>query len=229
MYNIIASIIFSRVVPYTGHLSQGTGRSARLLPHVINKRGNKDTLIIGAGLTGGKELTKLVSRAMRGDQAAFSQLIEDFSKDILYSASMLLDDSSEAEDVAQEVIMALFKNITGLKSPHAFYRYLQQTIRFICIRYNQRGKGVSTRDLDDVDIDVAAPRSEEPDQMLDHEQQVREVQALLELLPPRQREFLYLYYFRELSYKEIAKIVGVSVNTVGATISQAKANLKKLV
>lgn len=166
---------------------------------------------------------------MRGDSTAFNGLVEDFSKDILYSASNLLYDPEEAEDVGQEVVLALFQSITKLKSPLAFYSYLQQTVRNICIRHNQKYKRLPTTDLDEHKAELAAPRHEEPETMFDQVEQVQRVGELLEQLPARQRQVLYYYYYGELSYKEIAEIMGVSVNTVGATINQAKANLKRMI
>lgn len=186
-------------------------------------------------------IKRLVKKAMRGNSRAFEQLIEQFSSNILYMASQQLNDSSEAEDAAQDVVFALCRGVTRLKSPHAFYAYLKQTVYNICKEYNRKQKQRDTEDIDDF---VKRQTKQLPNNLVSNDEAEKTIQLgasdvdassqegkmarCLQQLPQRQRQTLYLYYYQGFSYKEIAKLQGISVNTVGVNVSNAKVALRKL-
>lgn len=183
-----------------------------------------------------KKLKKLVKKAMRGEAAAFEQLVRQFSSQILFLASQKLDNASEVEDASQEVVLALYKNIGSLRSPHAFYAYLKQIVHNVCMERNKKGKRIKTDDLDEY---IERQVKQLPEELVSRDEETLgseendlinagEMAAYLNKLPERQRETLYLHYHQGFSYKEIAQLQGISINTVGVNVSKAKASLRKM-
>jgi len=178
------------------------------------------------------ELSALIRRAMRGDTQAFEQLITAFSEDIVYNLRLSLDkhNRGEAEDAAQEVVLILYRNIGRLKSPHAFYSYPRTVIYNMARRYNQKEGRALFEDIDEYEQTgrLRADSNEQPEEEFERGQAALRVAACLEKLPQKQHEALFLHYYRDLSYGEIAERLGVSINTVGSNISKGKKTLKKL-
>ncbi len=187
-------------------------------------------------MEGNRKLKKLVRKAMQGSTDAFEQLVKDFSPTVLYLAGLELDNKSEVEDVAQEAVLVLYRNIAKLKSPYAFYSYLRQTVHYISMERNRKQARIKSEDFDEY-IEKSSKRL--PEKLVEYDEitlreredntvDAAKMASLLERLPDRQRESLYLHYYQEFSYKEIAKLQGISINTVGVNISKAKESLRKI-
>jgi RNA polymerase sigma-70 factor (ECF subfamily) len=177
-----------------------------------------------------KKLNALIRQAIAGDASALEQLCRQYAKTILFQTRLLVRNKDDAEDVAQRVAIAMLNDIQKLRSPYAFRSWLQRLIVNACNRQNamtQREYGrVEGLELAESVVDESLEaRPEESAVSKDME---RFVGGYLEKLPPAQAVSLTLYYYEELSYKEIAETMGVSLGSVSNTISKAKQNLKKM-
>ncbi len=178
------------------------------------------------------ELTALIKRAIRGNTQAFEQLISAFSEDIIYYLSLCLDKGNrgDAEDAAQEVVLVLYRNIQKLRSPHAFYAYVRTVSYNMALKYNLKASRLRTEDVDEYEQSekLHVPKHELPEEEFERKQTATVLAGYMEQLPQRQCEALYLYYYRDLSYGEIAERLDVTTSTVGTNISKAKGALKKM-
>ncbi len=174
------------------------------------------------------ELTRLIKKAMRGDTAAFEHLYKRYIKEIIYHARNLLLNPGDAEDAAQEAIIALHRNMKSLKSPYAFKSYLLRTVSSVCITRNRTVKQPNEQieDYEEVLEDTTELGPQGSLEQMDLSQALKKVIAEL---PPRQREALSLRYFDDLDYEEIAQLLDITVNTVGSNILRAKKTLKHLI
>jgi RNA polymerase sigma-70 factor (ECF subfamily) len=167
---------------------------------------------------------------MAGDALACEQLCELFAKVILFQTRLLVRNKSDAEDVAQKVAIEMLRDISQLKSPYAFRSWLQRLIVNSCAKQNS----LSQRELYNLEGLESAESivDEGATQHLENGVEAEEAQlyigGYLAKLPPAQSVALTLYYYEQLSYKEIAVTMGVSVGSVSNTISKAKKNLSKL-
>lgn len=167
----------------------------------------------------------LVLRCQAGDDAAFKKLMGAFEARTLgYLRGVVGDD---AEDVQQEVWLAVYRHLAGLADPGAFRTWLFRTTRHRAIDFLRRRKREHEL-IDDVPLDtVADSRIESGDDersaLIDDEA----VTSALMAMPPPQREVMILRYRDGLSYQEIATIVGKPLGTIRTRLHHAKKRLQE--
>ncbi len=163
-----------------------------------------------------------VLRCQAGDEAAFALLFEWFGARTHGYLRGLVGEEA-AEDVQQEVWLSVFRGIRGLSNPQGFRTWLFQTTRHRAIDFLRRVR--RHRELLDSATTELADRSDEGDEPLtDMDSSV--VEQALTALPAPQREVLLLRYRDDLSYAEIALVVGCSIGTVRSRLHHAKRRLQ---
>lgn len=171
------------------------------------------------------ELHLLVLRCQVGDEGAFARLFEWFGPRTLGYLRSLLGD--EAEDLQQEVWLAVYRNIRNLSNPHAFRTWLFQATRHRAIDFLRRRKRADTLlegaavELGEADSAVDPPEDAAPDPAA--------LESALAALPAVQREVLRLRYQDDLSYAEIALVVGCAIGTVRSRLHHAKRHLQSII
>lgn len=165
----------------------------------------------------------LVVRCQAGDEAAFGQLLRSFGNRTLAHLRTLVGE--EAEDVQQEVWLAVYRRVGSLANPGGFRTWLFQTTRHRAIDY-LRARRREREIFDDeatVDItQIAATENERVDLA------GGTVAAVFTQLTPSHREVLQLRYQEDLSYAEIALVSGCAVGTVRSRLHNARRQLRRL-
>jgi RNA polymerase sigma-70 factor (ECF subfamily) len=165
----------------------------------------------------------LVLRCQAGDEQAFARLLEQFgARTTAYLRSLV---GTDADDVQQEVWLTVYRNIRTLSNPRAFRTWLYRTTRHRAIdflRARQREREL----FDDAPPEASeAAMAAEADALPDFDESV--LQAFDELTAP-QREVLLLRYRDDLSYADIALVVGCPIGTVRTRLHHAKRRLHAL-
>jgi RNA polymerase sigma-70 factor (ECF subfamily) len=167
-----------------------------------------------------KRLFLLVLRCQAGDETAFSRLMKWFGARTLAHLRGLLGD--DADDVQQEVWLAVYMRIGALSNPRAFRTWLFQTTRHRAIdflRSRKRERELLEEAAREVDFANA------PDEGIGGLNQ-SSLAAALKDLSPAQREVLLLRYEEDMTYAQIAVIVGCSIGTVRSRLHHAKLRLQ---
>jgi RNA polymerase sigma-70 factor, ECF subfamily len=166
----------------------------------------------------------LVLRCQAGDERAFAQLFGAFGKRTLAYLRGLLGE--DGEDVQQEVWLAVYRNLSRLSNPRAFRTWLYQTTRHRAIDFLRRRKReCELIDGAAVELSTGADPHDEGSGLAVSGQ---ELQAALAELSPLQREVLLLRYQDDLSYAEIALVLGCSIGTVRSRLHHAKRRMLEL-
>ena len=181
----------------------------------MTKRNPTDVATLGLHL--------LVLRGQAGDDRAFALLMGQFVARTLGFLRGIVGDS--ADDVQQEVWIAVYRSISSLASPGAFRTWLYRTTRHRAVDWLR--KQHRERELiADVPLETVANVEQDagaddtiPDGMLD----------AMDQLTPTQREVLQLRYREDMSYAEIALVLGCPIGTVRSRLSAAKDRLAQLV
>jgi len=178
--------------------------------------------------------TALMLRAKQGDGGAFTDLVEKYQQPVMNLAFRTLRDLTEAEDLAQNVFVQVWKAAPRYEPTAKFSTWLFTIARNLClneIRRRTRHPAESfdqTRDdADDqplyrVEDKRVAPATEE----LLRGELVEKVDAALAGLPENQRTALLLCRQEELSYEEIATVLGCSLSATKSLIHRARETLK---
>lgn len=172
----------------------------------------------------------LVVRAQAGDQAAFVELVDRYSPRLRYFLRKVLSPggpdralSGEGEeDALQDVWIAVFRHLPRLSDPQALRAWLYRIARdqaFARLRKMRRG----AQPLDDTSL----VEDSNDEQDFSAEDAAR-IHAALDELPPEQREALVLRFLEDMSYDEIASVVGCPIGTIRSRIHNGKAALRKL-
>jgi RNA polymerase sigma-70 factor (ECF subfamily) len=169
------------------------------------------------------QLHLLVLRCQAGDERAFGQLVDRFAARTLAYLRGLTGE--EAEDVQQDVWLTVYRSIGGLSNPGGFRTWLFRTTRHRAIDWLRRRK--RERELmEDVALELQDAGVTGDADPMPAISAVR-FDAMLAGLPPPQREVLLLRYRDEMSYAEIALVVGCPIGTVRTRLHHAKRRLQE--
>lgn len=159
-----------------------------------------------------------------GDEKAFEQLVEKYEHSVLNTIHRYVGDRVEAEDIAQEVFLKVWRHARNFKGRSRFSTWLYRIVVNECLGYRKRHK----EKLAPLDATIEKKEvSETPEAEAERRKEAEIVRKAVDELPSRQRIALILSRFEGKSYKEIAQIMGVSLSTVESLIFRARSSLKK--
>lgn len=179
-----------------------------------------------------EQIAALVRKAQAGDEQAMSDLLALAHGSVIFQCRKIMAHPEDAEDMAQEVLIKIYEKLDTLQTPETFLSWANTIAARLCLNERQRNpkdlqfmedeEGHSVLDnLEDMD------QQNVPDAAIDNEETRRMIVALVDDLPEAQRTTIYLYYYDELSVKEIADIVGVSENTIKSRLNYARKAIKE--
>lgn len=166
--------------------------------------------------------SELVARCRAGDQHAWAELVDRFSR-YVYAISVQafrLSDA-DAEDVFQEVFARAYQHLDGLRDDAAVRPWLAQLTRRLCIDRLR----ASSRERPTADEELELAGSEETLTLLEEALTVHE--ALAEV-PEHCREILDRFFARDESYKTIGEALDLPSGTIASRISRCLARLREL-
>ena len=148
------------------------------------------------------------------------QLVDEHYAIVYRVAYRLSGSTSDAEDLTQQVFLTACAKSQQLRDPEAVRAWLLTILRHAFVRFRTRAAGRTWLSFDSLREPAAAELDEAE---IDPE----ELQAALSALPEEFRVPLVLFYFEDLSYKEIADRVEAPIGTVMSRLSRAKAYLRR--
>jgi len=164
----------------------------------------------------------LLVAASEGDANAFRALVDRHLSGALAVARRMLRDDAEAEDVAQEAMLRLWRSAEGLEvGPAGVRPWLRRVVSNLCVDRMRSGKRLTV-------VEEVPERAEPASQLSDLEAQdtSARVAAALKGLPDRQRAALTLFHYEGLSQIEVGKIMGISDEAVESLLARARRSLK---
>lgn len=176
----------------------------------------------------------LMLRVKQGDTAAFTSLVEKYKQPVMNLAWRTLRDETEAEDLAQNVFVQVWKSAARYQATAKFSTWLFTIARNLCLNEIRRRVRHPAESLDQTRDDseeqplhqiVDKRIAGAPDELLRSELE-RKVDESLAALPENQRLALALCRQEELSYEEIAAVLGCSLSATKSLIHRARETLK---
>jgi RNA polymerase sigma factor (sigma-70 family) len=162
----------------------------------------------------------LVSRCRDGEQAAWNELVERFSRYVYAISTQAFRLSPhDAEDVFQEVFARVYEHLDRLRSDEAIRPWIAQLTRRLCIdRYRSGGREgpADGEDLEPGGVDEALAELDE----------ALTVRACLDAVGDPCREILDRFFCRDESYKVIGDALELPAGTIASRISRCLAKVK---
>ena len=176
---------------------------------------------------------QLVKNYANGDSDAFDTLLARYQQKIYSYILFLVHDDEVADDLFQETFMKAIVTIRQGRYVESgrFSAWLTRIAHNLVIdKYRQdRNSNVISNDASDADLfnDVSLSDITVEMKMIT-EQSLTDVGRLLKELPDNQKEVLYMRFYQDLSFKEIADATGVSINTALGRMRYGLINLRKM-
>ena len=176
---------------------------------------------------------ELIKRYLDGNERSFEILLNRHKQKIYTSIYLFVKEQSLAEDIFQEVFIKIIDTLRKGKYNHEG-KFLQWAMRIsynMCVDYIRRSKRrpqVSPTETFDI-FDVLQVTDENAEQSMIKSQTHEKVRKLVDLLPPEQREVVILRHYADMSFKEIAKLTRVSINTALGRMRYALINIRRMV
>ena len=165
----------------------------------------------------------LVARAREGYLDAYEMLVQRHSAMAYRVALRLCGDHHDAQDIAQEALIAAWENLDRFKAESSFSTWLYQIVTRRALNKVTRGR---RRDLTDL-LDDAVDPGTEPAVQAERNLAVDAVTDALAALPFPQRTVVVLHHFEGLSYAEVAEVTHSSVPAVRSHLFRARRTLGK--
>ncbi len=167
----------------------------------------------------------LVHRAQQGERKAFEELVKKYQREVYGLACRLVSDAEEARDLVQQAFLQAFVHLKDFRQQSTFRTWLFRIAINQCYNFLKSKK----RYGDPVDVqDMVLEAENSPEAELAAEEEKARVYRALEKLPAKQRAVISLKVDQNLSYQEIAQVVGGTPGAARVNYCQGIKNLKKL-
>jgi len=159
----------------------------------------------------------LVRNFLAGDQTAFDELVAKYQPYIYNICLQMLDNPADAEDVTQNALVAAYRALPRFRMESRFSTWMYRIAINQCLSYRRRQRPEMSLERD---IPEGSARFEEVDKR-------ETVRKLIQTLAPHFRAVIVLRYYRQLSYEEIAEVLGWTPDKVKCYLHRARNVFKK--
>jgi len=176
---------------------------------------------------------QLILLYLDGNEKSFEILLSRHKSRIYTAIYLFVKDQSLAEDIFQEVFIKIINTLRQGRYNHEG-KFLQWALRIahnLCVDYFRRDKRrprVSPTEEFDI-FNVISLSDESPEQTIMRSQSHERVRFLIDQLPMEQREVVILRHYADMSFKEIAQLTRVSINTALGRMRYALINIRRMV
>ena len=167
-------------------------------------------------------------KVQNGDTEAFGELVVRYEKKISRYMGKFLYNPEDSTDIVQEVFMKAYINIQSFDSGQPFSPWIYRIAHNEAINFLKKRKPAS---LSMFDVDVLFPHpiaKEETHSDTERELNKKLLDEVIDKLDNKYRETLLLYFYEDLSYKEISQTLRIPISLVGVRITRGKEKLLKL-
>lgn len=159
--------------------------------------------------------TRLVEQCIRGNEEAWSALIDKYKR-LIFSIPIKYGLSpDDATDIFQNVCLELLSTLPKLREPKALPKWIMQVTAHKCLRQKKQGQRMESSDQNEAPMEAAIPpAAEEIVREAEEEHNLREAIAAM---PDRCRQLVEMLFFEEPArpYKEIAETLGIATGSIG--------------
>ena len=180
---------------------------------------------------------ELVRRFKQGDQAAFASIVERYQDRVFTQSFRWMGDRQIAEEVSQDVFLALYKSLHNFRGDARLSTWIYRVVINHCKnrklyrkrRHTDRHEPLEgTRRSEDAPKRQLAADQPGTDATTHQAEAASLVQEALQRLDPEQRRIIVLRDVQDLSYEEIAEILGLARGTVKSRLHRARSTMASI-
>lgn len=166
----------------------------------------------------------LVGRLCLGEETALSQLMDRYGTEVIRTASLLLKDRYLAEDISQEVFLKAYRKIGQYKGQGSLRSWLMSITVNLCRSEMRKAYWKRLFYRERMDWTQEASLESNENQLVERDS----VSGYIRQLPYTYREVVVLFYYRQLSVEELAKLLNTNENTVKTRLARGRGILRKM-
>lgn len=175
----------------------------------------------------------LVALYSKGDNKAFDELLVRYQSKLFNYIFFIVRNQEVAEDLFQETFVKAIVTIQQgrYSADGRFGAWLTRIAHNLVIDSFRQDKNENTISNDEGEMDLfnnADLCDDNIEMQMVNDQTLTDVRRLIDALPDNQREVIYMRFYQDLSFKEIAEITGVSINTALGRVRYAILNLRRI-
>lgn len=175
----------------------------------------------------------LVDMYSKGNEKAFDELLNRYQSKLYTYIYFIVRNVTVAEDLFQETFVKAIATIKqgNYAESGRFGAWLTRIAHNLIIDSFRQDKGENVVSNDEVEVDLfndAELCDDNIETEMVNEQVMKDVRKLICALPAVQREVVYMRYYQDLSFREIAHVTGVSINTALGRMRYAILNLRRM-
>lgn len=185
-----------------------------------------------------RNMSYLVQKARENDQEALTEIYKISSPAVYKTIRVLIKDEDTVYDILQDTYVKAFTRLDQLQNPDKLIPWLKMIANNLAKDWLKKSKPMFFTDiyggeeLEDIPFEesIEDVRSElNPEMAMDQQEAKRLVMEILDHLPEDQRVVIGMFYYEEMSVKDIAQTLGVSENTVKSRLSYGRRKIKEQV
>ena len=214
---------------YCGYCGAELPNSASFCPHCGKRLVMQDTHT--------DNLNELVEKARAGNKDAFSDLYEQTYSKVYYTVKSMVKDEDAVFDILQDSYIKAFTHLDSFEGNTQFLPWVKQIaantardwlkrqkpLLFSELNHNDESESpVEERFVDDRQTNI-------PEQVIDQAETKRLIQEIIDELPDDQRAAIGMYYYEEMSVREIAEAMGATENAVKSRLLYGRRKIEKKV
>ena len=167
---------------------------------------------------------KLIKQVLSGKKSAWICIVKRYEKQVYNYALRMINDPEDAQDLMQDVFVAVFKSLSSFKGDCPFKGWILKIAYYRCVEFYRRKK--ITQSLDDVPEQVEEDKQTCPEFKVVYQQQGSALNEAMAKLPVEQKVVVEMKFFQQATFEEIAFQLGISVNTAKSRLYSALDKLK---
>ncbi len=174
---------------------------------------------------------ELIAAILGGSESAFAELMGRYQDRIFRLLSRYTRDALECEDLAQEVFLKVFRKLHTFQHDSQFYTWLYRiAVNTATDHLARRSRRRLQLVEDDAALDAGTPRSEQQDvsSPLIQRELAEVARKILDRMPEKYRTILLLREYEDLSYTDIAGVLGIQLGTVESRLFRARQRFKEM-
>tara|TARA_R110002049_G_scaffold67310_7_gene174964 strand:- start:3901 stop:4506 length:606 start_codon:yes stop_codon:yes gene_type:complete len=177
----------------------------------------------------------LITQLKSGKQTAFSQLLDDYQQKVFGTCISFVPNKEDAEDIAQEVFLEVFKSISKFKGDSKLSTWIYKIATNKCLEFirkkntKKRFAFMQTIIGNEIPLDKTSYFTEvnHPGILLENKEKSATIFKAINTLPEAQRVVFTLAKIDDKSYQEIVEITGKSLSSIESLMFRAKKNLQE--
>ena len=177
---------------------------------------------------------ELIKRFMNGSQPSIEVLINRYKTKVYTYILLMVKNQQLAEDLFQETFIKVIQSLKmhKYKDNGKFVSWIIRIAHNLVIDHFRKEKQINTCNNEDYEADLfnsSKFSAKNIEQLIVHDQIIKDVRKLIDELPNDQREVVMLRHYGQLSFKEIAEQTDVSINTALGRMRYALINMRKMI